>query len=80
MFLENPKDSVWGDWGTLGKIRGITHPPLKNPISFLRETVGSCGLSLKGSGVFFGEMQKHQGTKNLEMGFGNAKPCCTDFS
>ena len=23
----NPKDSVWEDWGTLGKIRGITTPP-----------------------------------------------------
>ena len=22
--LGNPKDSVWEDWGTLGKIRGIT--------------------------------------------------------
>ncbi len=28
--LGNPKDSVWEDWGTLGKIRGITnHPPLR---------------------------------------------------
>ena len=25
--LGNPKDSVWEDWGTLGKIRGITTPP-----------------------------------------------------
>ena len=24
--LGNPKDSVWEDWGTLGKIRGITNP------------------------------------------------------
>ena len=24
VFLGNPKDSVWEDWGTLGKIRGIT--------------------------------------------------------
>ena len=23
----NVKDSVWEDWGTLGKIRGITTPP-----------------------------------------------------
>ena len=30
----NPKDSVWEDWGTLGKIRGITPPPLKNPIKW----------------------------------------------
>ena len=28
-----PKDSGWKDWGTLGKIRGITTTPLKNPIS-----------------------------------------------
>ena len=27
VFLGNPKDSVWEDWGTLGKIRGITTPP-----------------------------------------------------
>ncbi len=27
----NPKDSVWEDWGTLGKIRGITTPPGGNP-------------------------------------------------
>ena len=31
VFLTNPKDSVWKDWGTLGKIRGIT-TPLKNSI------------------------------------------------
>ena len=24
VFLGNPEDSVWEDWGTLGKIRGIT--------------------------------------------------------
>ena len=24
--LGNPEDSVWEDWGTLGKIRGITTP------------------------------------------------------
>ena len=24
VFLNNPEDSVWEDWGTLGKIRGIT--------------------------------------------------------
>ena len=24
-----PKDSVWDHWGTLGKIRGITTPPLR---------------------------------------------------
>ena len=24
VFLGNPKDSVWEDWGTLRKIRGIT--------------------------------------------------------
>ena len=30
----NPKDSVWEDWGTLGKISGNHHhPSLKNPIS-----------------------------------------------
>ena len=28
-YLGNPKDSVWEDWGTLGKIRGITTPPLR---------------------------------------------------
>ena len=28
----NPKDSVWEDWGTLGKIRGITTHPKQNPI------------------------------------------------
>ena len=28
VFLGNPEDSVWEDWGTLGKTRGIT---LKNP-------------------------------------------------
>ena len=27
MLLGNPKDSVWEDWGTLGKIREITTPP-----------------------------------------------------
>ena len=32
MFLGNPKDSGREDWGTLGKIRGITTPPFKNPI------------------------------------------------
>ena len=33
MFLGNPEDSVWEDWGTLGKIRGITIPdPGQNPI------------------------------------------------
>ena len=31
VFLGNRKDSVWEDWGTLGKIRGITTPHLKNP-------------------------------------------------
>ena len=31
MFLGKPKDSVWEDWGTLGKIREIT-PPLRNLI------------------------------------------------
>ena len=29
--LGNPKDSVWEDWGTVGKIRE-SPPPLKNPI------------------------------------------------
>ena len=30
MFLGNPKDSGWEDWGTLGKIRGIITPgPLR---------------------------------------------------
>ena len=29
---EKSKDSVWEDWGTLGKIRGIITPLLKNPI------------------------------------------------
>ena len=24
--LGNPKDSVWEDWGTLGKVRGIDSP------------------------------------------------------
>ena len=28
----SPKDSVWEDWGTLEKIRGNHHLPLKNPI------------------------------------------------
>ena len=33
MLLGNPKGSGGEDWGTLGKIRGITTPrPLKNPI------------------------------------------------
>ena len=26
VFLGNPKHSVWEDWSTLGKIRGITTP------------------------------------------------------
>ena len=41
MFLGNPKDSVWEDWGTLGNIRedlgkmnGESPPPLKNPVIF----------------------------------------------
>ena len=29
MFLGNPKDSVWEDWGTLGNIR--EPPPLGSP-------------------------------------------------
>ena len=29
VFLGNLKDSVWEDWGTLGKIRGITTPSLR---------------------------------------------------
>ena len=37
VFLGKPKDSVWEDWGTLGKIRGKKHPTLKS--------------SLKGEGV-----------------------------
>ena len=37
MFLGNPKDSVWEDWGTLGKIREITAPPLKNPVNLTIE-------------------------------------------
>ena len=32
VFLGNPKDSGQEDWGTLGNIRGITTPQLKNPI------------------------------------------------
>ena len=27
VFLGNPEDSVWEDWGTLGKIKGITTAP-----------------------------------------------------
>ena len=27
VFLGKPEDSGWEDWGTLGKIRGITTPP-----------------------------------------------------
>ncbi len=27
VFLGNPEDSAWEDWGTVGKIRGITTPP-----------------------------------------------------
>ena len=27
VFLGNPEDCVWEDWGTLGKIREITTPP-----------------------------------------------------
>ena len=27
VLLGNPKDSVWEDWGTLGKIGEITTPP-----------------------------------------------------
>ncbi len=27
VFLGNTEDSIWEDWGTLGKIRGITNPP-----------------------------------------------------
>ena len=33
VLLGKPKDSGREDWGTLGKIRGIT-TPLKNPIIF----------------------------------------------
>ena len=29
MFLGSPKDSGREDWGTVGKIRGITTPPLR---------------------------------------------------
>ena len=30
MFLGNPKDSVWEDWGTLRNLRGLTTPgPLR---------------------------------------------------
>ena len=32
--MGNPKDSLWGDWGTLGNIGehwGITTPPLRIP-------------------------------------------------
>ena len=29
MLLGNPKDSVWEDWGTLGKIRGFGGIPFK---------------------------------------------------
>ena len=33
MFLGNPKDSVWKDWGNLRDLGGNWfHPPLKNPI------------------------------------------------
>ena len=37
VFLGKRKDSVWEDWGTLGKIRGIT-TPLKNPIIIARSS------------------------------------------
>ena len=35
VFLGNPKDSVWEDWGTLGNIRedyGNHDPPKQNPM------------------------------------------------
>ena len=35
LFLKNPKDSVWEDWGRLGKILGITsRGPLRIPLRF----------------------------------------------
>ena len=35
VFLGNPEDSVWEDWGTLGKIWVITTPgPLRILLSF----------------------------------------------
>ena len=30
--LGNCEDSVWEDWGALGKIRGVNTPPPKNPM------------------------------------------------
>ena len=38
----NPEDSVWEDWGRLGKIRGITTP---NPIMlhFLKDILEGIG-------------------------------------
>ena len=40
VFLGNPKDSVWEDWGTLGKIRGITTP---GPLRILLVNTGTDG-------------------------------------
>ena len=37
--MGNPEDSVWEDWGTLGKIRGIATPPGQNPITQESEVV-----------------------------------------
>ena len=41
--LGNPEDSGREDWGTLGKIRGITTPPGKNPIKKCRELAKCLG-------------------------------------
>ena len=46
VFLGKPEDSVWEDWGILGKIRGITTPALKNPIKQAGATSGDTEILL----------------------------------
>ena len=43
VFLGNPKDSVWEDWGTFGKIREDYHPPLRIPLVFIEHVCFSEG-------------------------------------
>ena len=48
-YLGNPKDSVWEDWGTLGKIKGINHHPPLDRITtrFAKEVKEKCGVKAK---------------------------------
>ena len=50
--LKNPKDSVWEDWGTLGKIRGIIlfyYPPWTESSQFAPENKRPNWPKIKGS-------------------------------